>query len=280
MLRRTLPTRFSMSALGVFVGFAAMPTASAEGPGSSDQAGDQRGRRCRRVGDEQDALSSGAIVYGKNHQGLPERRRTAASHLPYHEGCRAPSRPSSIQVTGDDGSNELFYDGKSVSIFSPDRKAYAVIAAPGDIRSALTEVVDKLNIDFPLVNFFAVSPERALLREVVAGWQVGTANIDGVECRHLFFHQKAGIDLELWVEKNNAAIPHRLIVTYRLLPGQPSFIAEFTNWDTQVHPSELRIRLPSARRRETDPADSSRCAGTAKGSSDEASESLSPVFSP
>jgi hypothetical protein len=29
-----------------------------------------------------------------------------------------------------------------------------------------------------------------------------------------------------------------LIATYRLLPGQPEFIAEFANWDAAVHPSD------------------------------------------
>jgi hypothetical protein len=52
------------------------------------------------------------------------------------------------------------------------------------------------------------------------------------------FSKRGGNDLELWVEKNEAAIPRRLIVTYRLLPGQPSFIAEFTNWDSRVRPSD------------------------------------------
>ncbi|WP_165820323.1 DUF2092 domain-containing protein [Microvirga sp. KLBC 81] len=145
---------------------------------------------------------------------------------------RRPDRLK-IQVTGDDGSNDLVYDGKTVSLFSPDRKVYSVMAAPGGIPAALNEVLNKLNIDFPLVNFFGVSPEQSLLRKVVAGWQVGTATIDGVECRHLFFQQMAGTEMELWVENNHAAIPRRLIVTYRLLPGQPRFVAEFTNWDSQ-----------------------------------------------
>jgi hypothetical protein len=169
---------------------------------------------------------------------------------------RAPDRLK-IQVTGDDGSNELYYDGNSASIFSPDREEYAVIAVPGGIESALDEVLGKLKIDFPLVNFFAVSPERSLLRGMVAGWQVGTANIDGIECRHLLFIKRGGTDLELWVEKNDAAIPHRLIVTYRLLPGQPSFIAEFTNWDVRVRPSDsvFAFQAPSkARQIELTPA--------------------------
>ncbi len=113
-----------------------------------------------------------------------------------------------------------------------------MIAASGDIPSALNEVVDKINVDFPLGGFFVDSPDKLLLSDAISAWQVGTANVDGVECRHLFFHQKSGIDLELWVEKNSAATPRRLAVTHRLLPGQPSFIAEFTSWNTKARPSE------------------------------------------
>ena len=111
------------------------------------------------------------------------------------------------------------------------------MAAPGDIHSALSEVLAKLNVDFPLVDFFTDTPDQALLRGVIAGWQVGTASVDGVECQHLFFSRRAGIELELWVENTSAALPHRLAVTYRLLPGQPRFIAEFTEWNTGVHPA-------------------------------------------
>jgi hypothetical protein len=149
---------------------------------------------------------------------------------------RRPDRFAAY-ATGDDGSLDLFYNGKSVSAFWPDSKAYATIAAPSDIRSALDEVLNKLHIDFPLVDLFSDAPDKAFLSGVTAGWQVGTAKIDGVDCRHLFFTQRGGVDLELWVEKNDAAIPHRLIVTYRLLPGQPDFIAQFTHWNTRIHPS-------------------------------------------
>jgi hypothetical protein len=151
--------------------------------------------------------------------------------------ARFPDRVK-IQVNGDDGANELYYDGNQVSVFSPDRAEYAMLAVPGSIEAALNEALGKLHIDFPLVNFFAVSPDRSLLSGAVAGWQVGTSMIEGVECRHLVFLKKGDVDLELWVENNKAATPRRLIVTYRLLPGQPSFLAEFTNWDSRVQPAD------------------------------------------
>jgi hypothetical protein len=49
---------------------------------------------------------------------------------------------------------------------------------------------------------------------------------------------RTAIEYEVDRRKDDAAIPHRLIVTYRLLPGQPNFIAEFTNWDSQARLSD------------------------------------------
>ena len=150
---------------------------------------------------------------------------------------RRPDRLA-VQSTGDDGPHNLFYDGKSVTTFFPDRKQYTATAAGGDIATALGQVQNTLVIDFPLLDFFTEAPDKSFLSGVTTGWQVGTVKVDGVECRHLFFSQRGGIDLELWVENSDAAIPRRLIVTYRLLPGQPELIAEFSNWDAAVRPSE------------------------------------------
>ncbi|MDL2410564.1 DUF2092 domain-containing protein [Rhizobium calliandrae] len=149
-------------------------------------------------------------------------------------------RPDQIAVefNGDDGKQQLFYDGKAAAVFLPDSNQYTVMPASGSISSVVAEAADKLNVDFPLAALFAESPDKVLLGDAMAARQVGTATVDGVECRHLFFSQKSGIDIELWVEKNDAATPHRLTVTYRLLPGQPSFIAEFMDWNTKANPSD------------------------------------------
>ena len=227
-----------VGALGVFVGFAALPTGRAAEPALpvkpaiSEEAGTAVSRMGETLLAKELSFTAKTISVYLDQSGQP-------LHI-FHTMNVVLRRPDrlAIQVTGDDGSHDLFYDGTSVSIFFPDSKQYAVMAAPGDIPSALNEVLAKLDFDFPLVDFFTASSDKTLLSGAIAGCQVGTARIDGVECRHLLFTQGAGIDMELWVEKNGAAIPHRLIVTYRLLPGQPNFIAEFTNWNTRVRPSD------------------------------------------
>ena len=178
--------------------------------------------------------------------------------------ARRPDRLT-IEVSGDDGTHDLFYDGKSVAISSPDTKEYGTVAAPGDIASALNDVTEKLNVDFPLAGFLAESPDKAFLSGVIAGWQVGTAKIDGVDCLHLFFVLRGGVDVELWAENNGAALPRRLIVTHRLLPGQPNFIAQFTDWDTQTQPADSAFTFqppPGAIRVELGSAPASRQEGS------------------
>jgi hypothetical protein len=144
-----------------------------------------------------------------------------------------------VDVTGDDGGAKLFFDGKTAIIYSAAAKKYASIpVAEGTIEGMLKEAVGRLGVDFPLADFLAEAPNKAFLTGVTDGRVVGTVTIDGVPCLHMFFMQQPGIELELWVEKNDQSLPRRLIVTYRNLPGQPNFVAAFSDWDLNAHPSD------------------------------------------
>src|SRR3954466_5278362 len=136
-----------------------------------------------------------------------------------------------IKVTGDPGSDELFYDGKTVTLAGFDKTKYAQMAAPNTIAAMLEEVVGRLGVDMPLADLLTPAPHEAFLSGVTTGSEIGTVAIDGTPYRHLFFTQPPGIELELWVAKNEQALPARLIVTHRLLPGQPNMIVEFSDWN-------------------------------------------------
>lgn len=246
--KRSLPRR---AALALLLATAASPWARAADPaapampGISQEAGDAVARMGRAVAAKELTFTARTIRVYLDETGQP-------LHI-FHTMKAVVRRPDrlAVELVGDDGTHALFYDGKSTSVFSASSNEYAVIPAPGDISSALNEVLDKLKMDFPLADFFAAAPDKALLDGVIGGWQVGTATVDGFECRHLFFAKRGGVELELWLENNEAALPHRLVVTYRLLPGQPNFVAEFTSWDTRVRPSDadFTFRPPAGARR-------------------------------
>jgi hypothetical protein len=144
-----------------------------------------------------------------------------------------------VDITGDDGSTKLAFDGKTAVVYSAAQNKYASIPVPeGTIEGMLKEAVGRLGVDFPLADFLTEAPNKAFLTGVTSGSVVNTVTIDGAPYDHLFFFQPPGIELELWLSKNEPVAPRRLIVTYRSLPGEPNFIAEFSDWNFNIHPSD------------------------------------------
>jgi hypothetical protein len=153
-------------------------------------------------------------------------------------------RPNRLlaEVVGDDGSNKIAFNGKTAVIYSAAQNKYASIpVAAGTIEGMLKEAVGRLGVDFPLADFLAEAPDKAFLAGVTSGRVVNTVTIDGAPYDHLFFSQPPGIELELWLAKDQQSLPRRLIVTYRSLPGEPNFIAEFLDWNFNIHPSDAEF---------------------------------------
>ncbi len=99
-------------------------------------------------------------------------------------------RPSRLlaEVTGDDGTTKLVFDGKTLIVYSATAKKYASIPVPeGTIAGMLKEAVGRLGIDFPLADFLTDAPDKAFLTGVTEGTVVNTVTIDGVPCLHMFF---------------------------------------------------------------------------------------------
>ncbi len=152
-------------------------------------------------------------------------------------------RPDRLLVdgTGDDGPRKLIYDGKTTVLVLDDGKKYVSLPVPPTIDGMMQVVMGHFGVDFPLADFLTAAPSKAFLTGVTAGRQVNMVTIDGVQCRHLVFSQPPGIELELWLENSDQSLPRRLIVTYRSLPDKPNFVAEMSDWNFSVHPSDAEF---------------------------------------
>jgi hypothetical protein len=84
-----------------------------------------------------------------------------------------------VNVTGDDGSIEIFYDGKAIVLYGVEEKKYASIPVAGGIFKALQAVEETTGTDFPLADLLSDDPGRSVLSGVTSGGQVGMATIDG-----------------------------------------------------------------------------------------------------
>jgi len=98
--------------------------------------------------------------------------------------------------------------------------------------------VISVHMDFPLADFLMDASDQAFLTGVTSGREVDTVTIDGISCRHLVFSQPPGIKLELWVEKNEQSVPRRFAITYNTPQDHSSFIADLSDWNFSVHPTD------------------------------------------
>jgi hypothetical protein len=143
-----------------------------------------------------------------------------------------------VDVTGDDGSVRLVYDGKQASLLGVESNKYTTIPVPDTIKGMMDTVADDLDVDFPLADLLSAAPDKSVLLGVTSGREVNSVTIDGVQCRHLLLTKSPGVEIGLWVEKNDRALPRRVIIAYRNMSGRPSVFADLSSWNFSVHPSD------------------------------------------
>jgi hypothetical protein len=212
---------------------AALPAAEKSKPAISEEASAALLRMGQSLRAEQFSFQAQTIRVYAEPNGEP-------LHI-FHTMKITVRRPNRllVEVSGDDGARKVVFDGKTAVIFSAADNKYASIAVPeGTVEGMLKEAIGRLGVDFPLADFLSEAPNKAFLSGVTSGRVINTVTIDGAPYDHLFFSQPPGIELELWLAKNERALPRRLIVTYRSLPGQPNFIALFSDWNFDIHPTD------------------------------------------
>jgi hypothetical protein len=163
----------------------------------------------------------------------------------FHSAVVIVRRPNrlAVAIDGDDGAARIAYEGKQLTIYSVGANKYATMPATGSIEEVLRMAASRIGMDFPLADLLAEAPGKAFLSGITTGYVVGNVNIRDVPSTHLFFIQPPGIELELWVQSKEPAVPRRLIVTYRSLPGEPRFVAVMSDWKLGLHPSDSAFQF-------------------------------------
>lgn len=192
-------------------------------------------------------LSTGAFSFRSNTV-----RQYEKDNLPlhiFHSAQVLVRRPDRlmVNVNGDDGQAQIGYDGKTLTVYSVAANKYGQMPISGSIEAMFRVASERMGVDFPLADLLADQPGQAFLSGVVTGRKVGEVNIDGQKCNHFFFLQPPGIELELWSEADERALPRRIAITYRSVPGEPQFLSELSDWKLGINPpdSAFEIKIPA-----------------------------------
>ncbi|HEY1435789.1 MAG TPA: DUF2092 domain-containing protein [Thermoanaerobaculia bacterium] len=142
------------------------------------------------------------------------------------------TRPNQVRVEsdGDQFSASLWYDGKTVTIWSAKSSFYGQTAALATIDETLQMLMDRFNTPFPVAGFLLKDPYARMIEGVQSAFDAGTARIDGVACRHFAFSEPDA-DWQVWIEEGARPLPRRMAVTYKNAPGRPRVLVGLSDWN-------------------------------------------------
>lgn len=142
---------------------------------------------------------------------------------------RRPDR-AFVEYQSDLGSKRLWYDGKRITMYDAAENSFASTSVPKKLDAAVDQLLESNGFQPPLSDFLYSNPYDALSKHAQLGAYLGLHDAGGHRCHHLAFADKT-IDWQIWIEDGAQALPRKLVVTYKLLPGSPQFEALFTDWN-------------------------------------------------
>ena len=140
-------------------------------------------------------------------------------------------RPDKVyaEYTGDLDGKRIWYSGKDVTVLDVDKKFYGKLPVPANIDGAMDKLMVEYGFTLPLSDVVVSDPYAAFVTNVAAGVVIGDSTVNGESCKHLAFVEKY-IDWQIWISNGAKALPCKLVITYKTLPGGPQYSAVFSDW--------------------------------------------------
>src|SRR5512139_931419 len=155
-----------------------------------------------------------------------------------HTARMAAQRPNKLRAerTGDLVNQVFVYDGKSLTLYNPQEKVYAQVAAPDTLEGMLDYARTQLDIVAPAGDLLYKNAYDLLMDGVTDGFVVGKAVIEGVRCDHLAF-RAPHVDLQVWIQEGAQPLPRKYVITTRDLQNAPQFAVTVTRWNLKPNPN-------------------------------------------
>ncbi|MBT0669510.1 DUF2092 domain-containing protein [Novosphingobium profundi] len=156
-------------------------------------------------------------------------------------------RPSAFKVTtkADTQSREMYYDGKSFTIFAPKLGYFASFAAPSTIGQTVDKARTQFDIEVPLADLFLWGTDQTIRSRVQAALVVRPETIGNRTCMHYAFRQEH-VDWQVWIDQGGQPLPCKLVITNRDDEAMPQYSAVL-QWDltTPVSVAQLAFTPPA-----------------------------------
>jgi hypothetical protein len=143
------------------------------------------------------------------------------------------TRPDKLRIrrTGGYADVEMVYDGKILSFYGNNAKAYVQADLPGTVDQLIDAIQMKTGAAMPGTDLLLSNAFDQLTSDVEVGEHVGQGVVDGVECEHLAF-RGYDTDWQIWIQTGAQPIPRKYVITSKSLAGGPQYTLRIKDWKT------------------------------------------------
>ena len=144
-------------------------------------------------------------------------------------------RPDKLRIkrTGGYTDVELVFDGKTVSLYGNNAKAYVQADAAGTIDQLIDRLQSTAGGAMPGTDLLPSNSFDELTANVIEARHIGQGVIDGVECEHLAFRGH-DTDWQIWIQTGPQPIPRKYVITSKTLAGAPQYTLRIKDWKTDA----------------------------------------------
>ena len=126
-------------------------------------------------------------------------------------------------------ARELFFDGKTVTLFTPAQKYYSTVEFTDNIGGLINKLEERYGVDIPLADLFLWGTPAAPLDKIDSAMNAGQDFIDDDLCNHYAFRQ--GIfDWQIWITTGSKPLPRKLVITNRADEARPQSVS-YMDWN-------------------------------------------------
>ena len=130
------------------------------------------------------------------------------------------------ELNSDRKKRQYFYDGKTLTIYSPSTKYYATLPAP-DTLGELVVAAESYGLEMPLADLFWWGTDKAPTSAITSATYVGPARLGERNVAQYAFRQK-DVDWQVWLD--GEALPRKLVITDLSQAERPQY-ASLLEWD-------------------------------------------------
>jgi hypothetical protein len=153
------------------------------------------------------------------------------------------SRPNKLRarIFSARAERELFYDGKTVTLYTPAQKYYSTIEFDDTIGALFDRLEQRYAVQLPLSDLFVFGTPAAQYDKIESAMNAGQDFIDKDLCDHYAF-RSGKIDWQIWITAGKKPLPRKIVITNRADEARPQSVS-LIDWDLKTPPNDALFKF-------------------------------------